>query len=492
MVIAGGNNTDIRHALTDINISRVPIPISAQLARLKPKYHKAVITSGLDNQGMSMDLEDEVNIDTINASNTSEDIIKSPETITSAPISTNSSQRGRPKAKDSSHIQYGKVIPTPLKPLATLGNKGLVMSNQISNNSNVLTMYDLRAEGKYIIEFFGSHDLGWIKAESIVAFDPVDPIPQAVAKSFVQDSLEEAMLAYTWIQKHFKNSKDISSSEADAYEDDTVLPSLKDLFDSIQHPPRPTIQFNEQTQSTSSHSATSHTGSSKKGKVIVRVPVTEVILKNTFDPKRFPLTDNDTKSYRSRALARTRIVTQWMDTVKPILIPSSTSVLLSSNTVPMIEIYGTESSQTTKKTKATKKNKDSLQTVGQSNSQSSKRSFDEMKDNEEQSNQVEETTTTTNTTSKSNGSTGTVSKGSKTSQSTYVPIISTPSMIVQSGDGIVHSKSVNFKSDLFFFESKSIEKRKEILKKEIQNIEENILRLQDITHKREVQLNIVV
>lgn len=99
---------------------------------------------------------------------------------------------------------------------------------------------------------------------------------------------------------------------------DIDLPLLNELTVSIRHPPRPHVTYIGPPPIASEESEKKTPKKRASGSAAKNTSHAEDF-SSGFDPHRYPLTDEETKTKKSRALARTKLVSGWMLSVKPVI-----------------------------------------------------------------------------------------------------------------------------------------------------------------------------
>jgi hypothetical protein len=494
LVVGGGKGSRVSMAKNDCNTTRIPLTFANQLLRTKSSASKTVkgIVQSSDPSAMVIESE--------------------------SSIAATSSNENSPKLPP----MYSKYIPPPSH-LQAKHDK----INFASGNSSL----SFGADNKYLVEFFGAHDFGWTKGESILPFSPTTPGPRGCS----QDAVVEAVQADRWFQRRhvifFGDNKDgtnphqstydnddLMDTEEGAEDEDIELPLMDELEASIRYPSRPEVVYigpapvkEYRRKSSASPTNVQPLDQSSSSPPNDTTNQEDLFPIHPLFPVFVELSEQENSSKVTRAIAKTRMAVSWMNQVKPIgsetsggttsapkaprqtktqkqqhavaspglrtLSPFDSAEKISSSdggsrSVPIDSLLSLPST-------ADKKRHVSDASAAATHDQTM---VQELEDSSR--NIAAEDNNTKPSKRVKNEST----EGKKhAAGSAVVCNISTPSARVFAGEGIVHSKVVDLSSPLFFYEDKRREVRKEVLRQELETIESALRKLNQASLEREKQ-----
>lgn len=488
VIVGGGKGSNVPKSVNDINFSRIPSTFVNQLLRPKvqPKASKPSSAMTILPDGTVVANE-----------------IQVPE----APVESPQEMALR-NSEILAAIFCKHIPPTPLL-RAKYEKLHLSVSTGIHGSDQ-----------KFLVEFFGAHDFGWVRTDSIIPFTKTAPGQRGCS----QEAVEEATQMYAWTKKLHSivdSASVVADSEMtdiDCDDCDIEFPLLTELEESIRHPPRPEYEPPKKRRPSTagpSHesdlsgaNATNHENSS------VYPPFEQLTLE-------------ESRSKFSRAVARSKALSIWMNTAKPICadVPVVSGKVVDGNIKPtkirrssksdsisspkgensMNESSSPFSPSATASDNGKVPDADSLMSLPAPSSRKRGASdinlsaneladLNSMKDDVSHdtiNNAVEQTTPAPKRSKPSKAVDVTShddnagNSGRRHSGTTIVCNISTPSSRIYAGEGIVHSKIIDFNSSLFFYEDRKRDYRKEILRSELNAIANALKRLQNASSERE-------
>eukprot|EP01038_Epipyxis_sp_PR26KG_P007828 gene7828-10633_t len=459
------NNLSPHHIpaiVSHINCSRIPFDLRKQLARTKPR---------LSTQVQSM-----TNIDSLLADSKGTDT--NSESTDSLMVLANCSQ------SNSSNQQSI--------------NPSTVTSNKFEYSSD----FNLTCpEGYLLIEFFGAHDFGWIKAETAIPFlgPESNSFPPNNSAKCSKEIIKEAMETFEWLQITQRRVGEISpnmknhpyNSNSDH---DIKLPSLSDLEDSLLLPAFDLLMENEIVNdlddqcNVNNEAKNSNDAKTKKRSInnspavlnedeeehnptkakrkrrdfgVSFVPIDSdldfdsMIEKNVFLVSRcpYPLLDVPILhrgSMKQRALFRMKGISYWMEKIKPL----GYGRYDFKNSKPQIIV------------------KEAKKKIGRLANESPAM-FDSIQQqitSKDLANDLSPTQMILPHTSNNPPSNNGYQLNAIGGCTRYF-----------TGEGLVHTRTVNIHAPLFFLEDKRCEIRKELLRKELERINDTMQQLQSIS-----------
>lgn len=325
MILAGGKGTGVPSLINDVNLQKLPTYISKALTK-RPSKSK---------QQKALTVDDE-------------------DTTLTTHVPKPVHEPGSSEAIDDylGGMESGCQIPLP----------DMLKSRVRDSSTGVSTML-VPPDGQYLVEFFGTHDFYWVKKEQTSRF-PIDgSLTTPGSRVSSETAIKEGISASRWLERMTLTTEDEGGSEGmeggigtgevsnDLDVIDIQPPTVVELEMSLLAQPRKatpakrksadssnsgiassataTGRYKSLSDATSSkHIAVQHvTGETSNTKL----PAVAIVESGKFMPNRLKLSRSASSSNRSRAIARTKVLTKLMSWVKPILPIDNNTSIPSSN-----------------------------------------------------------------------------------------------------------------------------------------------------------------